>query len=209
MNLNESAAVGSVQPLSVFPMAKENVITQESFNMLLTWLDHNRETAAQKYEKIRQRLIRIFIGRGCFEAEELADETFNRVTGKLPALADGYAGEPALYFYGVADKIHLEWLRKQKKISQLHLPEADCEKEQSKTEMEHDCLENCLGKLPADEHQLIVGYYQEEKSAKIENRRKLAAKLGMSANALQIKASRIRARLKECLRNCVAEKEKL
>lgn len=92
---------------------KENTITQESFDTLLGWLDHNREIAGQKYEKIRQRLIRIFAGRGCFEAEELADETINRVTLKLPQFVETYIGEPALYFYGVADKIHHEWLGKQ------------------------------------------------------------------------------------------------
>jgi len=96
-------------------MSKEIVITQEGFNTLLSWLDRNRETAGQKYEKIRRRLIRIFYGRGCFEAEELADETINRVIRKLPQLLDDYAGEPALYFYGVANNIYQEWLRKQKK----------------------------------------------------------------------------------------------
>ncbi|HEY0047746.1 MAG TPA: hypothetical protein VGB68_00565, partial [Pyrinomonadaceae bacterium] len=63
-------------------MDKENVINQENFDVLLNWLDRNREIAGQKYEKIRRRLIRIFLGRGCFEAEELADETINRVTRK-------------------------------------------------------------------------------------------------------------------------------
>jgi RNA polymerase sigma factor (sigma-70 family) len=189
-------------------MAKENTITQESFDVLLSWLDRNHESAAQKYEKIRQRLIRIFIGRGCFEAEELADETFNRVTRKLPELADSYTGEPSLYFYGVADKIHLEWLRQQKKIKQLRLPETD-DRDKTALEIEYECLETCLKKLPSDQHRLIVGYYKEEKSAKIENRRKLADFFGMTANALQVKTLRIRARLKECLRNCIAEKSSM
>lgn len=187
-------------------MAKDNVITQENFDVLLAWLDHNRETAAEKYEKIRQRLIRMFIGRGCLAAEELTDETFNRVTGKLPELAKNYTGEPTLYFYGVADKIHLEWLRKQKKIKQLRLPETDNE-DKAEFEIEYECLETCLEKLPGDQHRLIVGYYREEKIAKIENRRELAKNLGMSANALQVKASRIRAQLKECVQNCIAEKK--
>jgi len=189
-------------------MAKENVITRENFDVLLSWLDRNRAIAAQKYEKIRQRLIRIFIGRGCFEAEEMADETFNRVTQKIPQLLDNYVGEPALYFYGVADKIHLEWLRRQKKIQQLQLPETD-ESDKAELEVEYECLETCLAELPADQHELIVGYYREEKSAKIENRRELAKKHGISANAMQVKASRIRTQLKECLRKCVAEKSLL
>jgi RNA polymerase sigma factor (sigma-70 family) len=186
-------------------MVREDIITQENFDVLLNWLDGNREIAAQKYEKIRQRLIRIFIGRGCFEAEALADETFNRVTGKLPQIIENYVGEPALYFYGVADKIYLEWLRKQKKIKQLQMPENDS-KDLIRLEMEYACLENCLENLPAEQHRMIVEYYREEKSAKIKNRQQLAKNLGISANALQVKASRIRSQLKDCVRNCIAEK---
>ena len=189
-------------------MAKDVAITRENFDGLLAWLDRNRETAAEKYEKIRLRLIRIFRGRGCREAEELADETFDRVTGKLPELADSYTGEPALYFYGVADKVHLEWLRKQKKVNQLAMPETNTQ-DKIKLEEEYDCLETCLKKLPDDQHRLIVEYYREQKSAKVENRRALAESLGISANALQIKASRIRAQLGPCLRKCIREKNSI
>jgi RNA polymerase sigma factor (sigma-70 family) len=188
-------------------MVKENIITKENFDVLLSWLDHNRETAAQKYEKIRQRLIRIFWGRGCYEAEALADETFDRVTRKLPELADSYTGEPSLYFYGVADNIHLEWLRQQKKIKHLNLPQSD-DRDKTALEIEYECLENCLEKLPTDHRRLIVEYYKEDKSAKIENRRKLVKLLGMKANALQVKTSRIRAQLRKCLRSCIAEKSR-
>ncbi len=190
-----------------FLMAEENVITKENFEMLLVWLDSNRETAAQKYEKIRRRLIRVFIGRGCFEAEALADETFDRVTRKLPHLAENYAGEPSLYFYGVADNVHLEWIRNQNKIKQLHLPKTD-ESDRTQLEVEYECLETCLGELTAHDRRLIVDYYRREKSARIENRRRLAENLGISPNTLQVKASRIRAQLRECLRSCVAAGKK-
>ena len=191
--------------LIYFSMAKETVITQENFDLLLVWLDPNREIAAQKYEKIRRRLIRVFTGRGCYEAEELADTTFNRITEKLPQIADGYTGEPTLYFYGVGDKIHLEWLRNQKKINSSDLPEADS-RDQSAIETEYELLEHCLDKLPADQRRLIVEYYRKERIAKIENRRILAKDFGITTNALQVKASRIRAQLKECLRKNLAEK---
>jgi RNA polymerase sigma factor (sigma-70 family) len=186
-------------------MDKENVITQERFDSLLNWLDRNREIAGQKYEKIRRRLIIIFLGRGCFEAEDLADETINRVTRKLPQIALNYTGEPMLYFYGVANKIHLEWLRKQKKINHLQLIEADNHAE-PESESEYECLETCLATLSAAQRGLIVEYYRNEKSAKIETRRELAEKSGMSVNALQVKMFRIRMRLKKCLQNCIAEK---
>jgi RNA polymerase sigma factor (sigma-70 family) len=186
-------------------MDKENAINQENFDILLSWLDRNRENAGQKYEKIRRRLIRIFHGRGCFEAEELADETINRVTRKLPQVAADYVGEPTHYFYAVANKIHLEWLRKQKKINALPLAETPDHAE-TESEAEYECLEICLKALPDKQRGLIVEYYRDEKSAKIENRRQIAEKLGINVNALQVKAFRIRAHLKECLQKCIAEK---
>ncbi|HEX9959500.1 MAG TPA: RNA polymerase sigma factor [Pyrinomonadaceae bacterium] len=186
-------------------MDKENVINQENFDVLLNWLDRNREIAGQKYEKIRRRLIRIFLGRGCFEAEELADETINRVTRRLPQVAADYVGEPTHYFYAVANKIHLEWLRKQKKINELPLNETHNHAE-TESETEYECLETCLEALPNEQRGLIVEYYRDEKSAKIENRRQIAEKLGINVSTLQVKAFRIRSRLKECLQKCLAEK---
>lgn len=189
-----------------FHMAKDNSVNEESFDVLLRWLDDNRELAGQKYEKIRRSLIWVFMGRGCSEAEELADETINRVTRKMPQLIDGYVGEPMPYFFGVADKIHLEWLRNQKKLKQLAFEKTDEQDEADEIEIQYDCLETCLSTLPPEEHRLVVEYYREEKSAKIKIRRELAESFGLSANGLQIKMFRIRLRLKECVRNCIAQK---
>lgn len=171
--------------------------------MLLSWLDSHQETAAQKYEKIRNRLIRVFAGRGCYEAEDLADETINRVTLKVPQIKDTYVGETALYFYGVADKIHLEWLRKQKKGGFVELKETG-KYDEVESDEEYECLEKCLKTLPADLSGLIVEYYQGEKRAKIEHHKKLAEKWGVSVNALQTKTCRIRAILRKCVFECVS-----
>ena len=189
-------------------MAKDTTITQENFDALLDWLDLNREAAGQKYEKIRQRLIRIFACRGCFEAEELADTTINRVVDKMPQIIEKYIGEPALYFYGVADKIHLEWQRKQKKRAHLELLDSDGGYEISEidSDIEYECLESCLQTLPAAERELIVDYYREEKTAKIQFRRSLASALGVPLGTLHVKASRIRANLQKCVQKCVAAK---
>jgi len=39
-------------------MKKEWVLTQEAFDRLLGWLDPDRESAGEKYEAIRLRLIK-------------------------------------------------------------------------------------------------------------------------------------------------------
>jgi DNA-directed RNA polymerase specialized sigma24 family protein len=180
-------------------MKKEWVLTKEAFDALLGWLDPNRDLAAQKYESIRRRLITIFSCRGCLEAEDLADETINRVTNKLPEIQPTFTGEPARYFYGVANKVHLEYSRIRRPPSP---PDVDMRCDES--EREFECLDRCMNKLSAENRALMLSYYQEDRHAKIEHRRQLAANLGIALNALRIRAHRIRASLQQCVQECLS-----
>jgi DNA-directed RNA polymerase specialized sigma24 family protein len=181
-------------------MKKDWVLTKELFDALLDWLDSDRESAACKYELIRSRLIKIFVCRGCGEPEDLADETIDRVARKLNEIAGSFTGDPARYFYGVANKVHLEYLRKKPAPPPpppLHDPD--------EVEREYNCLERCMQKLTADNRELVLQYYQEERQAKIDHRKRLADQLGIALNALRIRACRIRASLLECVQKCVHE----
>lgn len=182
-------------------------ITRESFNLLLNWLDPDPELAGEKYEKVRRRLIAVLINRGCFEAEELADEAITRVSLKLAQIIDTYEGEPLRYFYAVADNVHHEWLREQKKLATITSEAAGNTNHSSDAPAGYECMEKCLRVLAAQERELIVAYYYEEKGAKIFHRQKLAEKSGLSLNALQIKTCRIRARLQLCIKKCVGREE--
>ena len=57
--------------------------------------------------------------------------------------------------------------------------------------------------LPAENREMIVEYYQEEKRAKIDKRKVLAEQFGVPLNALRIRAHRIRAKLEDCVHECV------
>jgi len=186
-------------------MAEEKAITKESFELLLGWLDTDQGTAAQKYEKIRQRLIRVFAGRGCYEAETLADVTIDRVMLKVPQLLETFVGEPSAYFYGVAQNVHLEWLRQQKRVQELNWEPAASTNADEEHEAEFDCLEMCLSKLTENVRNMVIEYYRDEKKAKIDRRKRLSEKLGISAGALQTKMSRVRNTLLSCTRACAAE----
>jgi DNA-directed RNA polymerase specialized sigma24 family protein len=179
-------------------MNKNWVLTQESFDALLDWLDPNREQAGQKYEDIRCRLIKIFTCRGCFEPEDLADETINRVTSKLRQIEDDFTGNRARYFYGVANKVHLEYLRR-KPVQ----PSPVLSLTSDEVEQEFECLERCMAQLTPEKRELVLQYYQEEKKAKIDHRKMQAEKLGIAVNALRIRACRIRASLQECVQACL------
>src|SRR5215210_6049422 len=180
-------------------MTRPSTLNQLAFDSLLTWLDADREQAGEKYEHIRRRLIKIFTCRGCPDAEELADETINRVTLRVLEVAKDYSGDPALYFYGVAQKVYLESLRKRPPTS---LPPPPVAAETEEIEREYECLERCMEQLSESNRQLVLEYYQNDKRAKIEHRKELAERLGIAQNALRIRAHRIRATLQQCVERC-------
>ena len=191
-------------------MKKDWELTQEAFDRLLDWLDPDRERAGKKYEAIRLRLIKIFTGRGCLEAERLTDETINRVTSKVEEIANTYVGDPALYFYAVAQKVHLEYLRKEhNRHAALSTETADAVLNKAQPilienfEAEYQCFEACLEQLPDETRDLLLRYYEQEGQAKIEHRKQLAAELGIAVNALRIRAHRIRRGLQRCVRRCL------
>ena len=190
-------------------MAKGQGLTQEEFNALLTWLGSEREEAGRKYEHIRQGLVKFFIWNGCGEAEDLADETINRVARRVREVAPGYVGDPALYFHGVAKKVLLE-SRKVRRTKPLHPTQAepDAMKEneaREEAERRFECMERCLSKLSRSKRQLITEYYQRDVEGKADSRKALADKLGLSAINLRVKAHRIRTSLLECIRECMAD----
>jgi RNA polymerase sigma factor (sigma-70 family) len=181
--------------------AKGWVLTQEAFDALLGWLAPDREQGAKRYEEIRRRLIRFFTGRKCAPAEDLADETMNRVARKVQK-GLVYTGDTAPYFYGVAHRVYLEYIDQKP-----HVPPPPPPRDAEEVEREHACLELCLERLQPRSRELIREFYQEEKKAKIEHRKKLAERLGMTTNALRIHAHRIRQVLLECVRQCLSQHE--
>jgi len=174
-------------------------INQEQFDRLLQWLDPDTARTGEKYQRVHTRLIKIFICRGSHTAQELADKTINRVARKLAEIQATYAGDPVYYFAGVANFIYKESLRADiphpVSMPKASPPSADDEKD-------YLCLEECLGKLGARERTLVVEYYQEEKRAKIDHRKKLAEQMGLGLNSLRIRACRIRAELQKCVELC-------
>jgi DNA-directed RNA polymerase specialized sigma24 family protein len=173
-------------------------LTPEAFNTLLRFLDSDRDAAGRKYEAIRRRLMTIFTCRGVTQPEELADETLNRVASKISEIAATYVGDPALYFYGVSRKVLLEWMKKRPIPAALPtLPSSE------ERELEFDCLEKCLEKLTSRNRDLILEYYRDEGTGKIEHRKALASRLGIGLNALRIRACRIRSHTEACVADCL------
>jgi len=175
-------------------------LSQEAFDQLLSWLNPDRESAGTKYEEIRRRLIKIFTCRGCLTPQDLADDTINRVAKRVSEIAPSYVGDPALYFLGVAHNVCLEYFRKK---PEPEPPPPDDPSEQK--EKVDECLEQCMQRLNPKTRELILEYYREEKHSKIDHRKELAQQLGIAMNALRIQAHRIRAKLQECVFDCLKQ----
>ena len=167
-------------------------LDQASFDHLLSWLDPDQDIAGNKYEVIRQKLIRLFTSRRCYFAEDLADETFDRVARKLSQIKQYYIGNPVNYIFGVAKKVYLEHTRSISVQKLSSLPAQDDDVEELFTR-----LERCIGQLPHKDRELILSYYQGDGRGKIDHRKTLADELGITVAALRLRAHRIVSRLRK------------
>ena len=153
-------------------MNKDWELSQEAFDALLDWLDSDREQAALKYEKIRRSLIKIFTGRGCVEPEDLADETINRVTSTLKEIEKEFSGDRTRYFFGVANKVHLEHLRRK-----LPQPTPAPTNDPDRIELEYSCLERCIERLSKEHRELLLKAYVRDRADAPRLREQLARAL--------------------------------
>ena len=174
-------------------------IDQTTFERLLFWLNPDRDLAAQKYETIRRRLVEIFASRGFSDAEGLADETIDRVCSKVEKVSEGWVGDPAYFFLGVARKIMLEKSKAAKNI--LPPPEPD-EDENERRELEDRCLEKCLAMFSQADRQLILKYVDGKKK----ERRELAQRLELTPNALRLRVHQIKKTIRPCVADCLEQK---
>lgn len=190
-------------------MKKGWVLTQELLDTLLAWLDPDRERAGHKYETIRLKLIKIFTSRGCPEAEELADETINRVASKLSEIINNWEGDPALYFFKVAQYVFAERRTKESRQKVLNQDPVvmPIVMEENEDNTQYECLLHCLEVLRIRERTLVVNYYQQQGRAKIEQHQQMATAMGIAINALRIRACRIKQTLRKCVQECVAARK--
>lgn len=175
------------------------VLLPEDFDRLLGWLDSDRARAGERYEQIRWRLITIFASRNCPVPEELADETIDRVARRVADIAANYTGDKALYFFGVANNVHHEYLKKPAPPESAGVIDDGTDDR----EQRHRCLEQCLGKLPTDTREMILRYYSQEKQAKIDLHKAMAGEMGITINTLRLRVLRLKEKLQRCVSRCL------
>ena len=184
--------------------------TPDAFRRLLAWLDQGIDSGGQTYLEMRRRLVGYFDRKRCLTPDDLADESLNRVARRLEEKS-GIDVPPAKYCYVVARYVFLEYLRRGEH-RQRHVEDerhdglgeqaaestmlAAGDGDVGKAPL--DVLDDCLQRLGDDDRELILGYYHAQGSARA-NRRALALRLELTANALAIRACRIRALLEACM----------
>ena len=180
---------------------KQWTLSQSSFDRFLANLDSDRDRAGQKYEALRNRLVKFFEWRACRFADDLADETLDRVARKVDK--GEQINDYINYSFGVARLLYLEAVKKQVKQQAVIIEMPLMNNFHEEEDPQLNCLETCLQKLSENNRTMILHYYHNDKQAKIDYRKKLAEKLGLSLNALRIKALRVRGKLEECVFKCL------
>ena len=180
-------------------------MTPEAFDKLLYAFAPDREAAGTEYERVRIRLVRYFEWRGLRAPEDLADETFNRTARRID---EGRSvGDVIAYIFGVAYHVWQEALRAEKERPIALDETRESHQQQAPNPVEpdarEDCFDRCMEKLPPENRQLILEYYQEERRAKIQLRQQIAERLSIPLNALRIRAHRIRINLESCINQCL------
>jgi len=192
-------------------MEDRNALQPHQFEALLKLFSDNREEAGKFYEALRRRLVLYFLHKQCDHAEQLADDTLNRVAIKADTFDPARNIRPAAFVFGFASKVHLEYLRRPDRTN-IPLHESDVERTEApnatgpEDETGLDCLDGCLLKLSPEERELVIKYYSKERAERIEMRRQLAEFLDISQDALSVRVFRIRKNLRKCIDSCIANK---
>ena len=180
-------------------------ITKDNFDKLLRWLNEDRERAAQTYSLIHRKLVVFFTSKQISVAQDLADEAINRVARKIDHLTEDYKGDPAYYFFSVAKKVLLEYLKSPK---ELELSQVQTAPEQEKDVFEdyYEHFYSCMENLSVENRELIIKYFQKAKQSKIDHHKELMKKLEISPQLLRTKIFRIKNSLRKCIKSNLEKK---
>ena len=178
---------------------EKRTLTPEAFGRFLRWLSEDDELAVREYQRIRAKLTRFFIHKGCTDADDLFDRTVDIVVGKIESCAQ--YSNPLAYCYGVARNVWYQATRDRKFVAIDAAMESVEHPDPKVRELELQCLDRCLIQLSPGDREIIVQYHARQGRDKIEARKLLAAEVG-GTNALRIRMCRIRKELRICVVAC-------
>jgi hypothetical protein len=192
---------------SIGPRSARIARMAESITPLVEWLDGSGDRSGGAYVAMHRRLVAYFSRKGCRNAEELADETLTRVGRRLREEGSITDVTPAHYCYIVARYVFLEWLRDPRRAE--NQPADELPQTQALNRGDYDeallaTLDDCLGALSPGDRALLLEYYSGPAEQRMALRKALASRLGVTPNALAIRACRLRERVRSALASRMA-----
>jgi RNA polymerase sigma factor (sigma-70 family) len=168
-------------------------LTEQNWCGFLNALDADRTSAGEKYEALRSRLITFFRVRDCEPAEDWADETLDRVIRRS---GETQVADLSSFALGVARRVASEAHRaiRTEPLGET-IPAASQFREEEEDALLREYLTVCLQQLPAADRELLIRYYEHEKSEKIQNKKDIAEALGISTATLRVRVCRLRRQL--------------
>lgn len=195
-------------------LPSQDSVKTRQFETFLQQLDPDRERAGAKYEDLRRRLIKFFEWNSCFPAEDLVDETFDRVAQKLEEVQ---VLDVVGFAWGFAKHIRQEAHKRSERIVQIaDLPKGaqfsaagrnpeEATQESIEDEWRTRCLRICLRRFSPADREVFLKYY-DVKGEHTTYRQGLAADLGTSIGTLRVRINRLREKLERCVRECMARR---
>jgi hypothetical protein len=175
-------------------------LTPEAFGKFLRWLSPSDNLAVQAYQLVRKKLIRFFVHKGSTDPDQLFDQTIDIVVSKIDECVE--VSNPLAYCYGVAKNVWRRDSRKHKTVEWNENEPSNLPSKGENLDLELKCLDGCVSRLADNDREIITRYHQGQGSTKISERKALAAELG-GANALRVRACRIRKDLRLCVVDCL------
>lgn len=190
-------------------------MTSKGYELLLAQLAENNAQAAEEYQILRRKIIYKFIredrGRWNPDHEFLADDVLSRTAEYLEAGKIAEKGVRALAL-GIAKIVWLTYIRKNPlPVDAESAPETSYqpEVEEESEDARLACLRKCLIEICKndEERKNLLDYYRQSDNKLLEQRKSIAARLGISTNTLKTRMSRLRDKLRECVSECFKKQQ--
>jgi DNA-directed RNA polymerase specialized sigma24 family protein len=191
---------GLVEPAAMEDSRVRTPIDRPIFETFLHALAPDHEEAGRTYEATRACLLRFFDTCQCFPADELADETLDRIARRIFEGVD--VTDLRRYALGVARRVaseHRKMVRFASSLPALLAQPVPYEEDHLTAQL--DALERGLARLPGTERDLVLSYFRQEGAPR--SRRQLSQEAGLSRVALRVRVHRIRKKLAVMLADCV------
>ncbi len=177
-------------------------LTTLALESLLQKIESSPALARGGYTELHSRLVRQFEWRGCPAPEDAADETLDRAMRKIEQGV--HIPDVRPFIWGIANNVLKEYKKRHRRQVPLELVFTQRFAVQDVPDnVFNECFAACFERLPSGARSQLLEYVESK------DRASLASRYGSTLNALRIRISRLREKLRECASECTALKQML